>query len=270
MLKIYRKINLLSLDLAAGAIASAAFFFRVLHIDIDYWSLIGLGSSLWIIYTIDHLMDSFGKQTDLTIVRFLFQPHVQRLLYLLLVVFVLNVILSLHVEKRVLYGGLGISGVVLLYFVLKKRLYWIREMVVSFVFSISVFLPCLAKGIEAWKVPYAFLMAQFFLTVLMNVYLFSWYDRDEDKQSNVPSMAHVLGESSLTRLYYALYALVTLLGAINALHGYLVSGLLFWVMASVIMALFYNKNQAQARDYGKLIGDGVFLMPVIPLLFFRP
>ena len=56
--KTYRFINNTSLDVVAGAISSALFFARIMHVTSLPQGIISLGLSVWIIYTTDHLLDA--------------------------------------------------------------------------------------------------------------------------------------------------------------------------------------------------------------------
>ena len=57
-LRFYQYINILSLDIAAGAVISAVFFAQIFNVQIKPYGLLALGLTVWIIYTVDHLRDA--------------------------------------------------------------------------------------------------------------------------------------------------------------------------------------------------------------------
>ena|SRR5688572_29933788 len=54
----YQYVNILSLDVAAGAVISALFFAQIFNVQIKPYGLLALGLTVWIIYTADHLRDA--------------------------------------------------------------------------------------------------------------------------------------------------------------------------------------------------------------------
>src|SRR4051812_9177927 len=62
----YRIFNLLSLDVALGAVISAAFLGRILHVNILPQGFILLGIVVWLIYTADHLLDAWSMREAAT------------------------------------------------------------------------------------------------------------------------------------------------------------------------------------------------------------
>jgi hypothetical protein len=51
-------MNILSLDVVAGAVAGALFFGEILQVQLSFSVLTALGLTVWIIYTLDHLRDA--------------------------------------------------------------------------------------------------------------------------------------------------------------------------------------------------------------------
>ena len=57
--RLIRFMNILSLDVVAGALLSSAFAAALLEVRpaVPYWMVLGM--SVWIIYTADHLVDAY-------------------------------------------------------------------------------------------------------------------------------------------------------------------------------------------------------------------
>ncbi|HEX8061295.1 MAG TPA: hypothetical protein VF473_10190, partial [Cyclobacteriaceae bacterium] len=62
----YRTFNLLSLDVALGAVISAAFLGRILNVHILPQGYVLLGIIVWLIYTADHLLDAWSMREAAT------------------------------------------------------------------------------------------------------------------------------------------------------------------------------------------------------------
>ena len=58
-MRFYRFLNLISMDVAAGAMVCAAFFAPIFKMELRTDTLVSLGISVWIIYSADHLLDAY-------------------------------------------------------------------------------------------------------------------------------------------------------------------------------------------------------------------
>ena len=75
LVRLYRILNTLSLDVSIGAVISAMFFAEVLQVKILPYGLATLALTVWIIYTIDHLRDARAIGTKASTARHLFHQH---------------------------------------------------------------------------------------------------------------------------------------------------------------------------------------------------
>ena len=57
LIRFYRMCNLLSLDVAGGAVVCALFFSKLLSVTPYVQGMIALGLTVWVIYTADRLLD---------------------------------------------------------------------------------------------------------------------------------------------------------------------------------------------------------------------
>ena len=58
LIKFYRFVNILSIDVALGSVCCAAWFAEILNATLKPYALVSLGLTVWIIYTADHLLDA--------------------------------------------------------------------------------------------------------------------------------------------------------------------------------------------------------------------
>src|SRR5689334_7150262 len=62
LVKFYRLLNILSVDVALGAVCCAAWFATLFEVTLRPHAFVVLGLTVWIIYTADHLLDA--KRTE--------------------------------------------------------------------------------------------------------------------------------------------------------------------------------------------------------------
>src|SRR6478609_2759298 len=58
LIKFYRLINILSIDVALGSVCCAAWFAEIFEAALKPYAWMSLGLTVWIIYTADHLLDA--------------------------------------------------------------------------------------------------------------------------------------------------------------------------------------------------------------------
>ena len=88
--------QILSLDVILGSIAVGIFATAVLKVQPNPWWWIILPVSVWVVYTLDHLIDGFKKRDESTIYRHRFHYKYRNILGMLVVLFGLTaVILSI-------------------------------------------------------------------------------------------------------------------------------------------------------------------------------
>src|SRR6187431_1308602 len=98
----YRFINLLSIDVALGAVCSALFFARLLSVRILPFGLITLGLSVWIIYSVDHLLDARKLKSKASTMRHRFhQEHSRSITIMVLIATIVNAVLIFFIRKPV-------------------------------------------------------------------------------------------------------------------------------------------------------------------------
>src|SRR6187402_2077625 len=118
----YRTINLLSIDVAAGAVCSSLLFAEILKVHILSYGLASLGLSVWIIYTADDLLDARKIKTPAATERHRFhQRHFNLLLILLAVAILVNGLIILFVRKPVLISGIIVASFVAIYLLLHRH-----------------------------------------------------------------------------------------------------------------------------------------------------
>jgi hypothetical protein len=266
--KLYQLINVLSLDVVAGAIASALLFAKVFEVQILPVGAGALGLTVWIIYTADHLVDAKRISIPASSMRHRFhQNHFTILAGLLIVAILIDGIMISFIRKPVFQSGLLLAGAVIIYFLFQRNLKYLKEFCGALLYSVGVLLPAWSLSTAPIDLFQGVFIAEFCITVLCNLLLFASFDYHRDLRDHHNSFATVMGKKS-TRI---------LLSTLFVLNGSLMLLQFFWLedvqstlwaillMNTVLVIIFIFHKRFETDDRYRLLGDAVFLLP---LFFF--
>jgi hypothetical protein len=264
MFRVYRLLNLLSLDVAVGAILTALFFSKLLQAPSRLYSVIALGLTVWVIYTADRLMDVQQLKKPAISERHRFHQKRFKILSIIVCITILVVcILAVFVRPAVLVGGLILAPLSVLYLLLQKKLP-IKELAVAIVYTVGVLLPAWPGSWNLF-IPVAGLVVQLFLIALTNLLLFAWFELEPDIKMGQASFATRVGKKRLTLVLQILF-----ISGITFSLGYSIFsnplGIIFLLMwLGLITLLIYPRYFEQLERY-RLWGDAIFYLPAIGLI----
>lgn len=269
LIKFYRLLNILSIDVALGAACCAAWFARLFEVSLRPQALIVLGLTVWIIYTADHLLDAKRTEGVASTERHRFhQQHFSFLLVALTLAVAADLGFLFFVRQPVFKWGLMLSAVMVVYFLVQRFLKYLKELTVAIVFSCGVLLPSVAVAHKPIDFSMALIISEFMLTALLNLLLFSWFDRYSDNQDKRESFVTLAGENGSKRS----------IGAVFLLNGILLTGSAFYfpvmtgnvailmLMNAILVFMLIWPNYFQRDDRFRIVGDAIFLLPIIYLL----
>jgi hypothetical protein len=261
----YRFLNLLSIDIAIGAIACGMYFAWVLHVHVRPYALASLGITVWIIYTADHLLDAWKVKGRASTERHRFhQDHFRTLVVLLTMAVVIDFILIFFIKRPVLFAGLYMIGFVVVYLLFHNKLTFLKEFFVALLYCVGVLLPSLTVTDVSLEMKHYLLFISFFMLALINLLLFSLFDRKDDEKDKRQSFVTLFGEGS-TR------GTITILSSINMLLVfYLFSEwnetlvvIIPFLMSTVLMTIMIFSRWFERNNRYRLLGDAVFLLPLL-------
>ncbi len=263
--KAYRLINTLSIDVVLGAVCCALFFARLLQVSLLLYGIVSLALTVWIIYTADHLLDAKRVEGIATTRRHHFhQQYFSLLSICLLLAMVSNIVLLFFIRERVLLGGLFLICGVSIYLLLHTYLKVPKEVLISILYTCGVLLPSLMVTPVIWhELPYV-LIAQFALSALINLLVFSWFDYERDRQDGFKSMATMWGRTNTARLIYVAAFINTALFFISEDRS--ASGVPVAV-AVLHLLILYRADFFGKDDRFRLLGDASFMLPLFYLLW---
>jgi hypothetical protein len=264
LLRLYTRFNILSLDVALGAVCSALFFGRLLRVEILSYGLLSLAMSVWIIYTADHLLDARRIKDPASTERHRFhQRNFKALCIAVTVMVVADLVVVSLIRKAVLKGGLILICICLLYLLAHRLIRFPKELLIAILYTAGVLLPSLPVTplpINDWPIA---LMIQFMLTALLNLTIFSWLDRERDQKDGNTSIISLIGEKYSQVLLWSIVGVNLLLCFFNA---DIVAAILVGLMNAALMFIFLKGNVFLKEEKFRLIGDAVFYIPLLYLL----
>jgi hypothetical protein len=263
---LYQHINILSLDVVAGAVICSLFFARLLDAPVEPKELTALALTVWIIYTLDHLRDAMTIPKIASTDRHRFhQKHFRIITAVMVVVAVIDIIIVWFVADNIFRAGFVLGFAVLAYLIFQRYLKFLKECFVACLYTTGILLPSLASpAIELAPLHYV-IVTKFLLTALINLLLFSLFDYEEDRHHQQHSFVTWFGPRS-TR-----YGII-FLGTLN-----IVSGLWLWnidtrvaavfiAMNSLLLTVLFLRKRLHVNNYYRILGDAVFFIPALYLL----
>ncbi len=203
--------RLFSLDIVAGACISSLFFAKILGVDLSPPTVTCLAMAVWLIYTVDHLLDGFRVGAGGAI-RHFFHKKYRRFIFVAWTVCAFGcLMLSFQLPLITLKAGVVLSLLVLFYFLLEyqlrtRRLYH-KELFGAFIYTAGIFLPAMSLHQSPLSFSIVVFILEFFLLAFINLLLFARMDMVYDKVYAFGSLPRSLSEHQFERLLKGLFIL---------------------------------------------------------------
>jgi hypothetical protein len=267
LLNAYRFLNVLSIDVALGAICSSCWLANYFKVDLRIYSYLALGLTVWVIYTVDHLIDAKHIGHQASSKRHQFHQRNFNVLAVITSIFIgIDGVLVFFVRESIFYAGVALSLIITVYLLFNRWLTYLKEFVVAVLYCGGVILPVVSiTGTEA-VLQQVDLLVSFFLTALINVVLFSWFDWKIDQRDSGTSIVLSLGIDVVAKVLWILFlvqgALILWIGT----HTF-VDSVLLGFMNGILLLLFVQAQAFTNDERFRLLGDAIFLLPVFTFLF---
>ncbi len=267
-IRLYRLMNILSLDVVAGAIVSALFFTTIFSVDTPVYELIALALTVWIIYTTDHLADAKRIKHVASTERHRFhQQHFNTMLVILIVALLMDIGSILFINREVLRWGVVLVGIMAAFLIVQQWVPWIKELCIGSFYTCGVLLPSITFIQRSLSTAHYLIILQFALVAISNLLLFSWLDRDTDRKDGLDSFLTMFGEKVTRACIWILTVIQLVLMTAGLIIGEsIVPTLMVSAMGLCLFGILMSGNTASNRYVSRLIGDAIFLIPVFYLL----
>ncbi|MCB9235774.1 MAG: hypothetical protein H6581_29270 [Bacteroidia bacterium] len=276
---IYKLISILSLDVAAGSLAGGVLVTRLLKVEMPTAWYILLPLCVWLIYTLDHLLDSRRLGAKAHTARHLFHHLHFRKIGLFWSVLAAGgfaaALICLPLEG--IYFGLVMGLGVILHLGLvslvggKTSPLLVKEGGVALIYTFGIWGMPFVLHMEAVETSHLLMMAQFGLLALVNLLEFSLFERETDELDGQSSLVRAIG----ARKTSVLLGFLLMLNLVLAIGVFIVDfsqptilyqGILL-LMALLLGLILFRKNYFAHSDRYRAWGDAVFLLPALSLLF---
>jgi hypothetical protein len=269
LLQFYQYVNTLSLDIAAGAVLSALFFAEILNVQIKPHGLIALALTVWIIYTIDHLRDAKKIKHSASTERHRFH---QRFFYALIFILVLTILIDaitiFFIRRQVFEWGLILWVGVVLYLIVQQFLRFLKEFFIASLYTCGVLLLSITVTSIDLSITHVLLIIQFGLIAWTNLVLFSWFDHVFDQQDEQNSFVTIMGKRTTVFFLWGLFGVSFIIAMVQLVKFTIAAPVITLCMMNVILLLIFIFRSSLARnDLYRLIGDAVFLVPGLFLIW---
>ena len=212
-----RLLNTLSIDVIIGSVLSSFLVVKLLNIEPGWAFWIILPVSVWIIYTLDHIIDAYRLKKQASTYRHIF--HFQYLKPILIIIGVISIldlfVILFWLEKEIIYFGLILSVATIVYLLLihligKKSSFLPKEILVSTIYTCGIWGGPVALN-NYYLIPsQIILFIIFFLLVLSDALLLSFYEIDSDKKDKHSTMAVNLGRSGTRNIILLILLMVSM------------------------------------------------------------
>ncbi|SHG93441.1 hypothetical protein SAMN04488109_2533 [Chryseolinea serpens] len=265
--RVYRYVNLLSLDIVAGAVVSALFFARVLDVTLRPVGLLALALTVWVIYTADHLKDArdIGRSASTSRHRF-HQEHFRTLLIAAGLAVLVNMFIVFFLRKQIFVRGTVLAAGVGIYLIVQRYLKFLKEICIAFLYTCGVLLPSYTLTKVELVPAHYLLIVQFAMVAWLNLLIFSWFDREGDEKDKQTSFVTMLGEPITRASIWCLIGSIFLVTSFSLYYAEMKPAVLIVATMGLVLALIFVFRETFARqDYYRLLGDAVFLLPLFYL-----
>jgi 4-hydroxybenzoate polyprenyltransferase len=269
---IYRIINTLSIDISLGAVVVAYFFCLVFDISPDRVILLILGLSVWMIYTIDHLLDAKKITNKAATFRHHFhQQYFSQLVWSTIVLGMTTAVLVVYyLDLKLIYAGALVAVLSIVYLLSQRYLSFLKESIGAILYTVGVLVPVAAQATFSLSNGKVSLVMQFFLVVLMNLILFSHFDKSKDEFHGQHSIATSFGVHTTNRLVWILFLFSTVMGGVNIfiISEFRTAAIIILSMGLLLAIIQLRQQYFANHDRFRYVGDAIFFVPLV-YLFLR-
>lgn len=257
---LYRKAQYLSLDIVIGALILLRFFSSI-HYVFPSWSVYFLlGSSVWIIYTVDHLRDA-EKAPNSSRARYQFHLKFHKSLKTGIVTLLIVSIYAIFETSVLILVSGGLLGLLSLFYLVIHPIlsrWGMKELYVAIIYTSGILLAPFVLS-ETFSLTHYLLL---FLLSFLNLVLFSWFEQEDDRKDAFSSIATVLSERQIEMLVLALISVGLTLSILAPYSNVM---LFFMIAFSVYAFMLLNHTWVRKNELFRMMGDGVFFLPILLL-----
>jgi hypothetical protein len=250
---------------------------KLLQVDVpNIWWII-LPFCVWVMYTLDHLLDATNSAKELTIPRHLFHlQHANKLIYWVVGLGITALILTLiFMPVQITLGGVILTTIIFVYFISLRMIHkkfrkWIpKEMVIACIYVGGIFFVPWWFSIGSPAVETHWIILIILLLVWSEGVIAAWFDWENDLHDGHHSFA-TLADKSLTKKIVTAVLSATFSGLIliiirSQAIEILSSSLVLLAINSGLLIIIWNDLYFEKNNRYRTWGEILFILPVVLL-----
>lgn len=270
-------INTYSILVALGSLCCYLFFSKFYEVSVNNYVAIGLAIGVWVIYTLDHLLD--GIQLKDRAIALRHKTHFHNRKQILIVLFISCIfllVLAFKIPPKY-YSAIGALLIAsafhfLINYLLPvslKKIFFLKEVFIALVVTVGfAFVPLLEVDWYFHFSTYYPVFATLFFLNLANLMLFSYYDKSIDEETDTLSIAGFYSDKALKIFIYSALAISMGLSVYLLVNGSdLVSVVPFLLMQLTLALVCHFDSVFRRYDRYRFYGDLIYVYPLFAMTF---
>ncbi len=268
------------MDVVVGALATGLFTIKILDVNPPVWWWFVLALAVWVVYTVDHLLDGWNTQYKPAVIYrhiYHYRYHKALISLLFLAILIILTILFLYSPAKLIQRGLIISLIVLIYFVAgkfskkMKRFLFQKELFIAMIYVTGIAVGPVTFSdapLQSWQV---ILMISLILLAWAEGVMAAYFDYEKDLHDGHISFATVFGKTATRYFLIALHIFIFIILKINIL---LISDfrsfaaiMIEMVMNLLLLLILLNPATMQKNDRFRIFGEMIFWLPALIIFF---
>ena len=268
-------LQIFSIDVVLGTITIGYLATKLLNVEANpYWWVI-LPLSVWVVYSIDHVIDSLKNKNIAVIYRHRFHYlHRKPIIIMIVIAALTSVILSiLYLDYQIIRMGLALSAFIasyfaLMYFLLQKQSIFLqKELIIAIVYTTGIFMAPLFWSNQLPSFPIIIVLFIIFMLAWLEGIMISWFDFDNDIKDGHISFTVIAGKRN-TRYFlilgHMLIEIVTIILLILVPLNIIFWTLLILLVMNLLLGLvILFPDSFYKNSYYRFIGETVFILPIL-------
>jgi len=262
-----------------GAVACGLMAVKVVGINPGPAWLLVLALSVWLVYTSDRLMDGIkvGILSHSLRHQFHYRQRKPIILAILIISCIVGLITFLFLDKRIIYFGLILGFVILIYLSLvfrigqKKHQLFLKEPLIALVYTAGIWGgPVVLSQFYLISQQWILILVTF-LHGMLNLLILSLLDFQADTADGHTSFARALGIKTTRLTIYSISISILILNLFilfTSKNSILISAASIFILMDILQILVLLKsNHLRKNVLYRTLGEMVFWLPGIIIFF---
>jgi len=212
------KLSILSIDIVIGSVACGAFVVELLNVQPGFVWWVILPFSVWIVYSLDHLIDGIiYKSGPPTIRRLFYNYYKTQIIVIVILLTIINIIFVFgFLKEQIRIFGLYLCLFTVIYLLLvyliskKKQLLFQKELFVAVIYTIGIWGGPISLLNYSLTFDQSVILVSFFVLVLADILVLNLYEKESDRINGLHSFVISFGEKTTVYLVRILIFIVFL------------------------------------------------------------